>query len=115
MQVSLLGEERLYPKGKALLDLVEAERMEGRRVLVDATHTGTRGVTGRLDDILTRHGFRVAVMKAEAVAPDHRKAWVAEKVKQGIDMLICHPRLVQTVDSHFKCNTLSIKISAGVL
>ena len=30
------------------------------------------------------------------MAPDKREAWVAEKVKQGIDVLICHPRLVQT-------------------
>ena len=35
-------------------------------------------------------------MKADAVAPDKREAWVAEKVKQGIDVMICHPRLVQT-------------------
>ena len=53
-------------------------------------------MTGRLDGILTRHGFRVAVMKAEAVSPDRREKWVADRVKQGLDVLICHPRLVQT-------------------
>ena len=61
-----------------------------------ATHTGTRDITERMEDILTRHGFRVAVMKADAVAPDKREAWVADRVKQGIDVMICHPRLVQT-------------------
>ena len=96
VQVPPLSEEKLYPKEKALVDLVAAERMEGRRVLVYATHTGTRDITERMDDILTRHGFRVAVMKADAVAPERREAWVAEKVKQGIDVMICHPRLVQT-------------------
>ena len=96
VQVPPLSHEKLYPKEKSLLDLVAAERMEGRRVLVYATHTGTRDITERMDDILTRHGFRVAVMKADAVAPEKREAWVAEKVKQGIDVLICHPRLVQT-------------------
>ncbi len=96
VQVPPLSEEKLYPKEKALVDLVAAERMEGRRVLVYVTHTGTRDITGRMDDILTRHGFRVAVMKADAVAPDRREAWVADRVKQGIDVLICHPRLVQT-------------------
>ena len=96
VQVPPLSHEKLYPKEKALIDLVAAERMEGRRVLVYATHTGTRDITERMDDILTRHGFRVAVMKADAVAPDKREAWVADKVKQGIDVLICHPRLVQT-------------------
>ena len=95
-QVPPLSEDRLYPKEKALLDLVAAERMAGRRVLVYVTHTGTRDITGRMDDILTRHGFRVAVMKADAVAPDRREAWVADRVAEGIDVLICHPRLVQT-------------------
>ena len=96
VQVPPLSEERLYPKEKALIDMVAAERMEGRRVLVYATHTGTRDITGRMDDMLTRHGFRVAVMKADAVAPERREAWVADRVKEGIDVMICHPRLVQT-------------------
>ena len=96
VQVPPLSEEKLYPKEKALLDMVAAERLEGRRVLVYATHTGTRDITERMSDILTRHGFRAAVMKADAVAPDRREAWVEQKVKEGIDVLICHPRLVQT-------------------
>ena len=96
VQVPPLSEEKLYPKERALIDLVAAERMEGRRVLVYVTHTETRDVTERMDDILTRHGFRVAVMKANAVAPNKRERWVADRVKQGIDVLICHPRLVQT-------------------
>ena len=95
-QVPPLSEDKLYPKEKALIDLVATERMAGRRVLVYVTHTGTRDITGRMDDILTRHGFRVAVMKADAVAPDRREAWVADRVEEGIDVLICHPRLVQT-------------------
>ena len=96
VQVPPLSEEKLYPKEKALIDLVAAERLAGRRALVYVTHTGTRDITGRMDDILTRHGFRVAVMKADAVAPDRREAWVADRVNKGLDVLICHPRLVQT-------------------
>ena len=96
VQAPPLSEEKLYPKERALVDLVAAERMAGRRVLVYVTHTGTRDITGRMHDILTRHGFRVAVMKADAVAPDKREKWVADRVKQGIDVLICNPRLVQT-------------------
>ena len=96
VQVPPLSEEKVYPKEQALVDLVAAERLAGRRVLVYVTHTGTRDITGRMDEILTRHGFRVAVMKADAVAPDKREAWVADRVKKGLDVLICHPRLVQT-------------------
>ena len=96
VSVPPLSEEKLYPKEKALVDLVGAERLAGRRVLVYVTHTGTRDITGRMEDILTRHGFRVAVMKADAVAPDRREKWVADRVKKGLDVMICHPRLVQT-------------------
>ena len=73
-----------------------AERLQGRRVLIYATHTGTRDLTVRWRDILTRHGLRVAVLKADTVVPDRRKTWVAQKVHEGIDVLLWHPRLVQT-------------------
>ena len=79
-----------------LVDLVAAERLAGRRVLVCATHTGTRDITGRMEEFLSRHGFRVAVMKAGAVPPERREAWVAQRVEEGADVLACHPRLVQT-------------------
>ena len=96
IQVPPLSEEKLYPKEQALVDLVAAERLQGRRVLVYATHTGTRDITERMDEFLTRHGFKVAVMKADAVAPERREAWVAQRVEEGVDVLVCHPRLVQT-------------------
>ena len=50
----------------------------------------------RMEQFLTQHGFKVAVLKADTVAPDRREAWVEERVKQGVDVVICHPRLVQT-------------------
>ena len=96
IQVPPLSEEKLYPKEQALVDLVAAERLAGRRVLAYATHTGTRDITERMDDFLTRHGFKVAVMKADAVAPERREAWVAQRVEEGVDVVVCHPRLVQT-------------------
>ena len=49
-----------------------------------------------MDDFLTRHGFRVAVMKADAVPPERREGWVAQRVEEGADVLVYHPRLVQT-------------------
>ena len=36
------------------------------------------------------------MLKADSVAPDRRESWVEERVKQGVDVVICHPRLVQT-------------------
>ena len=94
--VPALDEGVLYPKEKALIRLVRDERDSHRRVLVYATHTGTRDITGRMKSILEAEGFKVAVMKADSVAPDRREKWVADRVNQDIDVLICNPRLVQT-------------------
>ena len=47
-------------------------------------------------EVLSRDGLQVSVLKADTVPPDRREAWVAQKVEEGIDVLICHPRLVQT-------------------
>ena len=35
-------------------------------------------------------------MKADAVPPGRREAWVAQRVEAGADVLVRHPRLVQT-------------------
>ncbi len=91
-----LPEDRLYPKERALVDLVRRERTRGRRVLVYITHTEKRDISPRLRAILEREGFRVAVLKANTVAADRREEWVAARVREGAEVLICHPRLVQT-------------------
>ncbi len=91
-----LPEDRLYPKEHALVDLVRRERERGRRVLVYITHTEKRDISPRLRTLLEREGFRVAVLKASTVAADRREEWVAARVRESVDVLICHPRLVQT-------------------
>ena len=87
---------RHYPKEEALLELVERERRLGRRVLVYITHTASRDISGRLESVLGAAGHRVASLKADTVAPERREEWVARRVKEGLDVLLVHPRLVQT-------------------
>jgi superfamily II DNA or RNA helicase len=91
-----LPEDRLYPKERALIELVRRERQRGRRVLVYATHTNLRDITSRLAGVLEREGPRVAVLKADTVAAERREEWVAARVRGGLDVLITNPRLVQT-------------------
>lgn len=91
-----LPDDRRYPKEQALLELVGRERGRGRRVLVYATHTGTRDITPRLRAVLEREGYRVAMLKAESVPAERREEWVAARVREGLDVLVTNPRLVQT-------------------
>ncbi|MDP9350458.1 MAG: ATP-dependent helicase, partial [Chloroflexota bacterium] len=91
-----LPAEVLYPKEEHLVNLARAQRARGRRVLVYVTHTESRDITPRLSRILEDAGLRVRVLKANTVKPEARMDWVNEQVKKGLDVLICHPKLVQT-------------------
>lgn len=90
-----LSDDMLYPKERALVDLARRERARTRRLLCFATRTGTRDVTPRIRSVLEGAGLRVAVLKAETVAADRREEWVAARVREGVDVLLTNPRLVQ--------------------
>ena len=94
MQVPSLPMDRPHPKERVLLDLVSDERLKGYRLLIYAGYT--REIIGRMNPFRGRRGSRVVVMKADAVPPDRREAWVAKSVEEGVDVLVCHPRPVQT-------------------
>ena len=96
VRIPPLSREAVYPKEEALTDLALAEKAEGRRLLVYTTHTDTRDITPRMEGFLSRSGLRVAVLKSDTVKSEKREDWVNEKVREGIDVLICNPRLVQT-------------------
>jgi len=91
-----LPENRRYPKEQALLALVEAEKAQGRRVLVYVTHTASRDITPRLESVLSEAGHRVACLKADTVPPERREEWIGRRVEEGVDVLLVHPKLVQT-------------------
>ena len=91
-----LPEDRLYPKEKALIELIREERSNNRRVLVYVTHTETRDITPRLQQSLTDSGFTTAILKANTVPSEKREQWMMDKVGSGVDVIITNPRLVQT-------------------
>jgi hypothetical protein len=91
-----LPEHVAYPKERALVELALRERTRNRRLLVYITHTERRDISPRLRVVLERAGLRVAVLKADTVAADRREDWIAAQVRDGTEVLICHPRLVQT-------------------
>jgi SNF2 family DNA or RNA helicase len=88
--------DEILPKEIELLRLCQKEvREKGRRVLVYVTFTDTRDLTPRIASLLSDTGLRVRVLKP-TVKPEQRETWIAERVKEGIDVLICNPELVKT-------------------
>ena len=89
-------EEDLLPKEERLLEIVDKERTEGRRVIVFVQNTGTRNLAARLERLLNERGFRAKALYAHTTSARKREAWIRDAVRDGLDVLILHPRIVQT-------------------
>ncbi|MFQ5859868.1 MAG: helicase-related protein, partial [Anaerolineae bacterium] len=93
--IPALSADRLYPKEEWLVEKCRQEKDLGRRVLLFVRQTGTRDIQPRLRKILKQTGLKSVVLRSSV--PTHRReAWLKRHVKNGLDVLICNPRLVQT-------------------
>jgi superfamily II DNA or RNA helicase len=90
-----LKEAGLYAKERAIIADIREELRQGRRCQVYATYTGAKDVTLRLETVLRQAGFRVAVLRS-SVATDKREDWYERQLKAGAEVVICHPKLVET-------------------
>jgi SNF2 family DNA or RNA helicase len=88
-----LNENVLYAKERKLLEDIHASLSRGRKVHVFAVFTRKRDVTRRLERILLREGVRVAVLTSD-VKPEVREAWYERQSRQGVQVVISHPKLV---------------------
>jgi superfamily II DNA or RNA helicase len=90
-----LPEECLYSKERRLLEEIKKELAEGRRCQVFAVYTQKHDVTARIQRILSNEGLRTAVLRA-SVDTSKREARYARQIKDGVQVVICHPKLVET-------------------
>lgn len=90
-----LPQDRLYSKERKLIETVKAELAQGRLCHVFAVYTGKHDVTARIKTVLERAGIRTAVLRA-TVPTIQREAWYAKRVSEGVQVIIGHPKLVET-------------------
>jgi superfamily II DNA or RNA helicase len=90
-----LPEEQLYSKERKLIEEIRREVAEGRRCQVFAVYTQKHDVTARLQRILNDEGIRTAVLKS-SIDTSKREAWYARQIKEGVQVVISHPKLVET-------------------
>ena len=90
-----LPETDIYAKEQRLIEDIREELRQGRRCQVYATFTGKHDVTLRLERVLQQASFNVAVLRA-TVATDKREAWYERQLRAGVEVVICHPKLVET-------------------
>jgi superfamily II DNA or RNA helicase len=90
-----LDQEFVYAKERRLVEIVKTELKSGRRCHVYAVYTQKRDVTARLANILAHEGIRTAVLSS-AVSPEKREAWIAQKLREGVQVTISHPKIIET-------------------
>ena len=66
---------------------------QGRRVLLLCQQTGTLDIQPEWKGMLEAAGLKAAILRA---APNKREEWVEKQVKAGVDVIITHPRKVET-------------------
>ena len=90
-----LDRECLQAKERRLIEIIRAELKSGRRCHVYAVYTRKRDVTRRLETILGREGIRVALLTSD-VPTEKREAWFERKLSEGVQVTICHPKIIET-------------------
>jgi superfamily II DNA or RNA helicase len=90
-----LDKDHVYAKERRLVEEVKSELAAGRNVQVFAVYTQKRDVTRRLQELLRNEGIRAEVLTSET-PPEQREAWYERQLRGGMQVCICHPKLVQT-------------------
>ena len=90
-----LDKNETYAKEGALIQEVKAQLARGRKCQVFAVYTNKHDVTARLEQLFRAEGIRASILRASV--PTHRReAWYREQLRRGIDVAICHPKIVET-------------------
>lgn len=86
--------KELHEKDYSVLDVVKKKTSLGERVLIYTSWIRT-DTQEKLYNLLTENGYRVSTLTA-SISPNKREEWVENQVKNGIQVLITNPSLVET-------------------
>ncbi|WP_315069180.1 helicase-related protein [uncultured Clostridium sp.] len=87
-------EGRIFNKEKKLIETIERELLEDRRVLLYSIYSGTKGVSKRLVDLLSNK-FKVAELTSK-IKRQKREEWIEKQYQNGVEILITNPKCVDT-------------------
>ncbi|CUP97215.1 Uncharacterised protein [uncultured Flavonifractor sp.] len=86
--------DELRPKDEEVLKIVERKIAAGEKVLIYTNWTRLDTQT-RLQSLLSQRGWNTIILPAK-VKPANREQWVADRLSEGLQVLISNPTLVQT-------------------
>lgn len=83
------------PKEAKLIEIAQAEKARHRKIVLLIEQTTTRPLPQRLVPLLKEHGIRAVYLDTRRVQASRREEWI-EKHAYGLDVLITHPKAVET-------------------
>jgi hypothetical protein len=88
-----LPDDFVGPKEEEIVELCLQEKAQGRRILLLCQQTDTLDIQPEWKAMLEVAGLKAAILRA---APNQREQWVEKQVKASVDVIITHPRKVET-------------------
>jgi len=88
-------ENKLLPKEEKLLETINRELKQGRRVVVYVTYTGTKEIDKRVEEVIKNAGYKVKILKS-TINTEKREQWIEDRYNEGTQVIITNPKLVQT-------------------
>ena len=91
------GDERIYAKEQALIDLVRDELVAERPCVIYFRQTATRDIQPRLETLLRQHvpEARTFILK-NTVDAERRESVIEREIAKGTNVVLCNPELVKT-------------------
>ncbi len=83
----------IMPKEQELLDIIDKELHHKRKVLVYIQNSNTTDISPRLTELIEDKGYKVKVLRAGD--SEGREEKIKKWVNDGLDVLICNPKLVE--------------------
>ncbi|MFB5268218.1 DEAD/DEAH box helicase [Paenibacillus enshidis] len=90
-----LSDRVIYPKEQQLLKFVKGQLKLGRKVCIFSVFTGKGGTHERLEMLLQERGIKTAILRS-TVPGKEREEWIAAREREGVQVLLTHPKLVST-------------------
>lgn len=82
-------------KEEELLNLVKERLEAGEKVMVFYSWVNKTDIGEKLLDMFKENGIKAYELKSN-VSPDKREEWVNKHLDQGMEVMICNPKLVET-------------------
>lgn len=91
------GEERIYVKEQALIDLLTDELANNRPCVVYLRQTATRDIQPRIEKLIRQHvPNAVPYILKNTVSAEKREKVIENEVSNGVNIILCNPELVKT-------------------